>query len=96
MMPNFIQIGIIASIISGCSWGAAEYENHGPVKSLGRNSEFVYDFKYSEGCVGDAIKLCGLHSLQATNLVPPNCNDIKVLKGGKAQNGWAWITFECN
>jgi hypothetical protein len=68
--------------------------HHSPVKQLG-NGEYSYDFKYSKDCVVDDIKACTLKSMQEKNLVPADCREIRLLKGGYAQGGWAWATFTC-
>ena len=81
-------------ILVACTSDPILNENHSPVK-LQDNGDFIYDFKYSDGCVGDAVKQCALKSMQEKNLVPPSCNNVKILKGGKTENGWAWATFRC-
>jgi hypothetical protein len=85
---------LIVFAISGCSWGAPENECRGPLKKIGLG-EYIYSFKYPDGCIGDLIKECGLKMLQEKNLVPAGCNEISVLSGAKAENGWAHVKFQC-
>ncbi len=89
LMHKFI---FLAFLLTGCS----ELNlNPNPVKPLD-SGDYVYHFKYSDGCVGDLINACAKKEIESLNLVSAECaNGIEVLSGGKSQNGWAHATFRC-
>jgi hypothetical protein len=91
-MSIILSLSCIAFLLSGCS----ELNlNSSPVKPL-EGGDYIYHFKYSKGCIGDAIKNCAKKELEILNLVPDECaNGIEVLSGGKSENGWAHATFRC-
>lgn len=94
MKEKIIKITITSILVTGCTWGAPKDEDRSPVKYLGIG-EYIYDFKYSDNCIGDYIKQCGLHSMQQHNLKPIGCITPEAIRGGKTENGWAYVIFRC-
>ena len=94
IQPNqwSLTLLILVFLLNGCS----ELNLNPTHVKLLDNGDYIHYFKYSDGCVGDAIKDCGKKELESLNLVPAECaHNIEMVSGGKGENGWAFVTFRC-
>lgn len=91
---KLIVLILVMFLVAACTDEPLLNPSHSPVKLHG-NGEFIYDFKRSEDCAVVGIEQCAINSMQKRNLMPSSCNNIKVLKGGYGEGGWAWATFRC-
>jgi hypothetical protein len=91
-----VRLLILVLVLAGCSWGAPPGEHRGPVKQL-TSGEYIYDFRYSDGCLSDnEIKSCAETQLINKNLIPIECvNGVEILSGNGPSNGWVYAKFRC-